>query len=58
MKSITTDQWKRAGLSFELWLRYAQATKEIQEKTERLFAKRYSEICGVKNESSNINSKR
>ena len=38
-RTISTKAWTDAGYSFELWLRYAQASEEKQREVEKGFWK-------------------
>ena len=42
--SISTKQWKRAGLPFEAWLRYCQASEDTRRKVEDLFRRKFPKL--------------
>jgi len=43
-RGITSKQWKKAGLPFEGFLKYAQCSKETRKMIEDLFAKKYPKV--------------
>lgn len=44
MRTITTEDWKRADLPFEGWLKYAQLRQESQRVIEGRFFARFPHL--------------